>query len=99
MPGPTRAVMRDGGPGEPGAVSRKIALTRQIEEMKVLVSENATALATKVRRREINQGLCDTRLERQRAILKTLEFNQAHEAGFRDFMAQRAAHPKEKKND
>lgn len=71
------------------SVARKIALARQIEEMKVLVSENAMALPAKVRQRNIGQALCDERLERQRGILATLEFCQQHETAIREFIKTR----------
>lgn len=73
----------------PGPVTRKIELTRQIEEMTLLLGEQRGALAERARRRQIPQGLADERLERQQAILKTLEFCRDHEAAFRAWRAER----------
>lgn len=63
-----------------GPVTRKIELAKQIEEQKLTVDEPARAATSK---------LADERLERRRAILKTLHFNLEHEHLFRAFMAER----------
>lgn len=70
-----------------GAVTRKIEIARQLEEMRALHSEQQTALPS--RARTLGQGLVDERLSRQAAIIKTLEFCQEHEAGFRTWMAEK----------
>jgi hypothetical protein len=72
-----------------GAVTRKIELARQLEEMRVLHGEQQTELRANGRKRGLSQGLVDERLERQAAIIRTLEFCQAHEADIRAWQAQR----------
>lgn len=71
------------------SVARKIALTRQLEEMKLLASEQRTELGSGGRRRGLTQGVIDERLERQAAIVATLEWLRENEAAFREWAAAR----------
>lgn len=58
-----------------GAVTRKIELAKQIEEASRLVSEGEGGLGGSGRQR----GMAEERLNRRRAILRTLEWNRDNE--------------------
>ena len=62
-----------------GAVTRKIELARQLEEMRTLVKEQATELPIKAKKQGVSAGMVAERLQRQQAIVRTLEFCSAHE--------------------
>lgn len=72
-----------------GAITRKIEIIRQLEEMVLLHSEQQTNL--KGRARTLGQGVIDERLARQAAIIATLEFCRDNEADFRRWAADRKA--------
>lgn len=72
-----------------GHVSRKIELARQLEEMRVLHNQQQTDLPANARRSGMSPGVVAERLLRQAAIIKTLEFCQAHEAEIRAWAAER----------
>ncbi len=72
-----------------GDVTRKIELAKQIEEMRVLHNEQQTELPSNSRKRGMSPAVVAERLQRQAAILKTLEWNQEHEAEIRAWMAAR----------
>lgn len=69
------------------SVLRKIELTRQLEEMKLLANEQRTELPARARRDKIASGLVVERLERQAAIVKTLEWLKENEADVRGWIA------------
>lgn len=69
-------------PGQ-GPITRKIELVQQIEEMRLLVSEQQSALPARGRQHRIPSGVIQERLERQAGILATLEFLKDHEPEFR----------------
>lgn len=60
-----------------GAITRKIEIARQLEEMTLLANEQQTSLRS--RERTLGRGVVDERLQRQAAIIKTLEFCRDHE--------------------
>lgn len=63
-----------------GAITRKIEISRQIEEAKLLVDEPAVGRTSKI---------AAERTERRRAIVATLEFCRDHEHEIRAWAAQR----------
>lgn len=77
-----------------GAVSRKIEIARQLEEMRVLVSEQQTNL--RGRERQLGRGVVEERLERQAAIVKTLEFCLANETDIRAWSAAKKGQSNER---
>jgi hypothetical protein len=66
---------------------RRVELVQQIEEMRLLVSEQQSALPAKGRQNKIPSGIIEERLERQAGILATLEFLKDHEPEFRAWHA------------
>lgn len=62
-----------------GDVTRKIELARQIEEMRLLVTEQGTDLPAKAKKQGISAAMVAERLQRQQAIVRTLEFCRDHE--------------------
>ena len=73
-----------------GPITRKIELARQLEEMRLLASEQRTELPSRARRDRIASGLVVERLERQAGIVKTLEWLKENEADVRGWIeAQR----------
>lgn len=61
-------------------ITRKIEISRQLEEAKLLVNEPAVAMTSRI---------AAERTERRRAIVATLEFCREHEHEFREWAAQR----------
>lgn len=57
-----------------GPVTRKIEIARQIEEMRLLASEQGTDLPAKAKKQGISAAMVAERLQRQQAIVRTLEF-------------------------
>lgn len=72
-----------------GPVTRRIELARQIEEMRLLASKQRTELPVRARRHRIPSGIVEERLNRQAAILRTLEFVRDNEAEFRAWLTAR----------
>jgi hypothetical protein len=74
-----------------GDVTRKIELARQLEEMRVLHSAQQTDLPSNARKLGLRPSVVAERLQRQAAIIKTLEWNQEHEAEIRAWAAAQKA--------
>lgn len=68
-----------------GPVTRKIEIARQIEEMRLLVQEQATDLPLKARKQNISAAMVAERLQGQQAIVRTLEFCRDFEPVIRDW--------------
>lgn len=70
-----------------GPITRKIELTRQLEEMRLLVGQQATELPARARRDRLPAGMVVERLDRQAAIVKTLEWLKENEADVRGWIS------------
>lgn len=72
-----------------GPVTRKIELVKQLEEMRLLATEQGTDLPAKAKKQNIPAGMVAERLQRQQAIIRTLEFCRDHEHEIREWARHR----------